>query len=139
MGTRRIAGLFHWCDSGVASRYDFAVAIAEEALAIGLLRSMPRIVPVGSGTTRLPRGAPAACSTLAAPRLRCKSRPQLADMRADWRFKPNSPGGTSMKRLLITGGAGFIGSNCRLEPPRGRPRGCARRPHTPATGQTEER
>jgi len=49
MGTRRIAGLFHWCDSGVASRYDFAVAIAEEALAIGLLRSMPRIVPVGSG------------------------------------------------------------------------------------------
>ena len=28
---RRATGVYHWCDSGVASWYDFAVAIAEEA------------------------------------------------------------------------------------------------------------
>jgi dTDP-4-dehydrorhamnose reductase len=37
------AGIFHWTDAGVASWYDFAVAIQEEALARGLL---PRAVPV---------------------------------------------------------------------------------------------
>lgn len=36
-------GPFHWTDAGVASWYDFAVAIQEEALALGLL---PRAVPV---------------------------------------------------------------------------------------------
>ena len=38
-----IAGTYHWTDAGVASWYDFAVAIHEEALAIGLLE---RGVPV---------------------------------------------------------------------------------------------
>ena len=37
------AGLYHWTDLGVASWYDFAVAIQDEALARGLL---PRAVPV---------------------------------------------------------------------------------------------
>jgi dTDP-4-dehydrorhamnose reductase len=32
-----LSGVFHWTDSGVASRYDFAVAIAEEAAACGVL------------------------------------------------------------------------------------------------------
>jgi dTDP-4-dehydrorhamnose reductase len=36
-------GIFHWTDAGVASWYDFAVAIQEEALARGLL---PRAVPI---------------------------------------------------------------------------------------------
>ena len=31
------AGIYHWTDLGVASWYDFAVAIQEEALARGLL------------------------------------------------------------------------------------------------------
>ncbi len=31
-------GIFHCADNGVASWYDFAVAIQEEALAIGLVR-----------------------------------------------------------------------------------------------------
>jgi dTDP-4-dehydrorhamnose reductase len=45
---RRAPGLWHWCDSGVASWYDFAVAIAEEAAALGLLPSAPDIVAVRS-------------------------------------------------------------------------------------------
>jgi dTDP-4-dehydrorhamnose reductase len=48
LSARRAAGLWHWCDSGVASWYDFAVAIAEEALRLGLLPAAPAIVPIGS-------------------------------------------------------------------------------------------
>lgn len=41
-------GVFHYTDSGVASWYDFAVAIAEEARAVGLVgRSVP-ILPISS-------------------------------------------------------------------------------------------
>ncbi len=35
---RAAAGIYHWTDLGVASWYDFAVAIQEEALARGLLK-----------------------------------------------------------------------------------------------------
>jgi dTDP-4-dehydrorhamnose reductase len=45
---RRASGLYHWCDSGVASWYDFAVAIAEEAGWLGVLASSPAIVPIVS-------------------------------------------------------------------------------------------
>jgi dTDP-4-dehydrorhamnose reductase len=38
-------GVYHWTDLGVASWYDFAVAIQEEALARGLL---PRAVPIAA-------------------------------------------------------------------------------------------
>ena len=38
-----LSGILHWTDAGVASWYDFAVAIQEEALALGLLE---REVPV---------------------------------------------------------------------------------------------
>jgi dTDP-4-dehydrorhamnose reductase len=48
LSARRAGGLWHWCDSGVASWYDFAVAIAEEALRSGLLPSAPPIFPVGT-------------------------------------------------------------------------------------------
>ena len=42
------AGVYHWTDLGVASWYDFAIAIQEEALARGLLfRAIP-ILPVPS-------------------------------------------------------------------------------------------
>ena len=43
---RRASGLYHWCDSGVASWYDFAVAIGEEAAALGVLTSRPPILPI---------------------------------------------------------------------------------------------
>jgi dTDP-4-dehydrorhamnose reductase len=45
---RRASGLYHWCDSGVASWYDFAVAIGEEAVALGVLSSGPPILPITS-------------------------------------------------------------------------------------------
>jgi dTDP-4-dehydrorhamnose reductase len=39
-------GIYHWCDAGIASWYDFAVAIQEEALARGLLRHTVRVLPI---------------------------------------------------------------------------------------------
>jgi dTDP-4-dehydrorhamnose reductase len=42
------AGIYHWTDLGVASWYDFAVAIQEEALARGLLRRAVPIVPIAT-------------------------------------------------------------------------------------------
>jgi dTDP-4-dehydrorhamnose reductase len=46
--SRQASGLYHWCDSGVASWYDFAVAIGEEAVSLGVLASTPPIVPIPS-------------------------------------------------------------------------------------------
>lgn len=40
------SGVFHWTDAGVASWYDFAVAIQEEAMAIGLLSRPTRVLPI---------------------------------------------------------------------------------------------
>lgn len=45
---RRLAGTFHWCDSGVASWYDFAVAIGEEAHAAHLIATPARVTPIAS-------------------------------------------------------------------------------------------
>ncbi|WP_281302207.1 dTDP-4-dehydrorhamnose reductase [Iodidimonas sp. MBR-14] len=44
----RASGLLHWGDAGVASWYDFAVAIMEEAQISGLLDQSPIITPVTS-------------------------------------------------------------------------------------------
>lgn len=41
-------GIWHFTDAGVASWYDFAVAIQEEAEALGLLKSPVAITPVNS-------------------------------------------------------------------------------------------
>jgi dTDP-4-dehydrorhamnose reductase len=41
-------GVYHWTDLGVASWYDFAVAIQEEALARGLLQREVTITPIPS-------------------------------------------------------------------------------------------
>lgn len=40
------AGIHHWCDAGVASWYDFAVAIQEEALPRGLLVRPVPVLPI---------------------------------------------------------------------------------------------
>ncbi|MCG8564124.1 MAG: dTDP-4-dehydrorhamnose reductase [Desulfobacterales bacterium] len=45
---RGITGVHHWTDAGVASWYDFSVAIHEEARAIGLLDRDVELVPVPS-------------------------------------------------------------------------------------------
>jgi dTDP-4-dehydrorhamnose reductase len=41
-------GLYHWTDAGVASWYDFAVAIAEDARVRGLLSSPIEITPIAT-------------------------------------------------------------------------------------------
>ena len=46
---RELRGIHHWTDAGVASWYDFAVAIQEEALALGLLS---RAVPIRPHSNR---------------------------------------------------------------------------------------
>ena len=43
-------GVYHWTDLGVASWYDFAVAVQEEALARGLLRREIPITPIPSAS-----------------------------------------------------------------------------------------
>ena len=45
---RDIKGVRHCTNAGVASWYDFAVAIAEEAVAAGVLKSMPQVTPIAS-------------------------------------------------------------------------------------------
>lgn len=42
------AGIYHWTDLGVASWYDFAVAIQDEALELGLLARAASIVPIAT-------------------------------------------------------------------------------------------
>jgi dTDP-4-dehydrorhamnose reductase len=42
------SGIYHWTDLGVASWYDFAVAIQEEAVARGLLPRAVEIVPIAT-------------------------------------------------------------------------------------------
>jgi dTDP-4-dehydrorhamnose reductase len=43
-----LQGILHWTDAGVASWYDFAIAIQEEALRLGLLSRAAGIQPVRS-------------------------------------------------------------------------------------------
>lgn len=54
-----LAGTYHFSDAGVASWYDFAVAIGEEALALGLLPRLPRILPVPAAAYPTPARRPA--------------------------------------------------------------------------------
>jgi dTDP-4-dehydrorhamnose reductase len=50
-----LTGIVHWTDAGVASWYDFAVAIQEEALGAGLLERVVAVHPIRSAD--LPRPA----------------------------------------------------------------------------------
>lgn len=43
-----LRGVYHWTDMGVASWYDFAVAIAEEAIPAGLARTVAAVIPIAS-------------------------------------------------------------------------------------------
>lgn len=52
-------GIYHHRDAGVASWYDFAVAIAEEAQALGLLSRIPRILPIATTDYPTPAARPA--------------------------------------------------------------------------------
>lgn len=59
VGTSEIKGTYHWSDAGVASWYDFAVAIEEEALASGLLERAIPIRPIATEEYPLPAKRPA--------------------------------------------------------------------------------
>lgn len=43
-----LAGIHHWTDAGVASWYDFAVAIAEEGSLLGLLPADVKVTPIAT-------------------------------------------------------------------------------------------
>lgn len=53
-----LSGVLHWTDAGVASWYDFAVAIQEEALAAGLLAHALPIRPLRSAQYPTPARRP---------------------------------------------------------------------------------
>jgi dTDP-4-dehydrorhamnose reductase len=55
----KASGVFHVTDAGVASWYDFACAIAEEAVSLGLLESAPPVTPVNSAERPSPTVRPA--------------------------------------------------------------------------------
>ncbi len=55
----QLHGLYHWADLGVASWYDFAVAIQEEALTLGLLTKAIPIRPLRSEAYPTPARRPA--------------------------------------------------------------------------------
>lgn len=72
-----LRGIHHWTDAGVASRFDLAVAVREEALAAGLLTNAAReVLPVPTEAYPLPARRPpcvvldcfATCDRLAAHR-----------------------------------------------------------------------
>jgi dTDP-4-dehydrorhamnose reductase len=74
------AGVYHWTDLGVASWYDFAVAIQEEALARGLLRRAAPIEPIVTAEypTRAARPAFSVLNTAA-------TRERIAAPAVHWR------------------------------------------------------
>lgn len=58
LATPRLAGVWHYTDAGVASWYDFAVAIEEEARKIGLLAVPTNILPIGTAEYPTPASRP---------------------------------------------------------------------------------
>jgi len=55
----QLRGIYHWSDAGVCSWYDFAVAICEEALALGLLAKPVKIRPIPATQYPTPAQRPA--------------------------------------------------------------------------------
>lgn len=54
-----LTGIYHWSDAGIASWYDFAVAIQEEGLALGLLDRAIPIHPIRTQDYPTPARRPA--------------------------------------------------------------------------------
>jgi dTDP-4-dehydrorhamnose reductase len=53
------AGIYHWTDLGVATWYDFAVAIQDEALSRGLLTRAVPVIPIPTAAYPTPATRPA--------------------------------------------------------------------------------
>lgn len=58
LGINGVTGIHHYTDSGAASWYDFAVAIQEEALAIGLLNAAVPVIPINTADFPTPARRP---------------------------------------------------------------------------------
>lgn len=58
MACKNVAGVHHYTDSGVASWYDFAVAIQEEALRLNLLTRACHVAPITSADYLTPAKRP---------------------------------------------------------------------------------
>ncbi len=54
----KLTGIYHWTDAGVASWYDFAVAIQEEGLALGLLDKSIPVTPLTTADFPTPATRP---------------------------------------------------------------------------------
>ena len=52
-------GIFHWTDAGITSWYDFAVAIQDEAVQLGLLDRCVPIIPIATADYPTPARRPA--------------------------------------------------------------------------------
>ena len=59
LALKDVTGIWHHRDAGIASWYDFAVAIAEEAHAIGLLDRIPATHPIATSEYPTPARRPA--------------------------------------------------------------------------------
>lgn len=57
-GLTDISGIYHWSDAGVASWYDFACAIHEEAIQLGILEHSINIIPIGTADYPTPAKRP---------------------------------------------------------------------------------
>jgi len=53
-----LSGIYHWSDAGVCSWYDFAVAICEEACALGLLARPVNVRPIPASAYPTPARRP---------------------------------------------------------------------------------
>lgn len=54
-----VGGIYHWADLGIASWYDFATAIQDEALARGLLVRAVPVIPIATSEYPTPAKRPA--------------------------------------------------------------------------------
>lgn len=58
MAGKQACGVYHYTDAGVASWYDFAVAIQEEALVAGLLDTAVPVIPIATSDYPTPATRP---------------------------------------------------------------------------------
>jgi len=80
LAAKDATGIWHHRDAGIASWYDFAIAIAEEAHAVGLLDRIPAIHPIATSEYPTPARRPA-FSVLDVT----ATREVLGDISAHWR------------------------------------------------------
>jgi dTDP-4-dehydrorhamnose reductase len=59
LGQKRASGIHHFTDAGVASWYDFAIAIHEEALGLSLLERPVEVAPIPTAAYPTPARRPA--------------------------------------------------------------------------------